>query len=375
MILNDISNSPAVILKRINKHLRDNYGIKITETTSAIAIEKLVEQLESEISQLKQNGNVSKSSAEISKRLLILEGMKALKESYFVSSELSPVIDALVNYVVRHFNITAVDETAHETFEEAIRLAMHEYRSSKYRYPDDYIESRVRAAAVEKINKSNEEISTNDVEAPISVTESRKGNIMYEQENLIKHLRRLLETEVSQAEVMMAAKGFAQELQEMIEKIGRLQNEDLPPVTDRMRETYGGQPASSFQTQIYSAFQTVMDSLYTAKNQVDDAVANMASTGSFDAEVDMDKDLSIDGGMPTDGEMPDAGAELDDAPELDNIASEFDDVEQADDFGGAESEDPLGRSKKMESATLTRKITEMKKLIEKARRLKEKGRA
>ena len=94
-------------------------------------------------------------------------------------------------------------------------------------------------------------------------------------ENLVKNLRRLLETEVSQAEVMMAAKGFAQELQEMIEKIGRLQNEDLPPVTDQMRETYGNDSSSAFQTQIYGALQGVMDSLYTAKGQVDDAVGNI----------------------------------------------------------------------------------------------------
>ena len=60
---------------------------------------------------------------------------------------------------------------------------------------------------------------------------------MREHKNLVKNLRRLLETEVSQAEVMMAAKKFAEELQEMVEKIGRLQNEDLPPVTDQMRET------------------------------------------------------------------------------------------------------------------------------------------
>jgi uncharacterized protein (UPF0335 family) len=177
-------------------------------------------------------------------------------------------------------------------------------------------------------------------------------------ENLVKNLRRLLETEVSQAEVMMAAKGFAQELQEMIEKIGRLQNEDLPPVTDQMRETYGTESSSAFQTQIYGALQGVMDALYTAKNQVDDAVSSMALTGQVTASVDMDKDVEADMG-DMQGEMPD----IEEPPaDLDNLGDEF---------GGAEEEEPLGRSKKMESLRLQRKILEMKRLIKDAEALRE----
>jgi hypothetical protein len=190
-----------------------------------------------------------------------------------------------------------------------------------------------------------------------------EGTKMKEHANLVKNLRRLLETEVSQAEVMMAAKGFAQELQEMVEKIGRLQNEDLPPVTDQMRETYGMESASAFQTQIYGALQSVMDSLYTAKGQVDDAVGNMASTGQFDASVDMEKDPGMDG--MEDPMAMDADAGMD--PDLDNIGDE---LGADDDFGAEDGEEPLGRSMKTESA-LQRKVMEMQRLVAKARKLKE----
>jgi len=183
---------------------------------------------------------------------------------------------------------------------------------------------------------------------------------MKEKENLVKNLRRLLETEVSQAEVMMAAKEFARELQEMIEKIGRLQNEDLPPVTDKMRETYSTDSASAFQTQIYGALQSVMDSLYTAKGQVDDAVTNMAETGTFGSSIDMEKDI----GMPAaqgGGEMgmPEPGPE--EMPgDLDNIEAELD------------VEEPLGREKKKESIEyLQQRVLEMHRLVARAQRLKE----
>lgn len=190
---------------------------------------------------------------------------------------------------------------------------------------------------------------------------------MQESANLVKRLRTLLETEVSQAEVMMAAKGFAQELQEMVEKIGRLQNEDLPPVTDQMRETYGMESASAFQTQIYGALQSVMDALYTAKGQVDDAVGNMAATGQVTAAVDMDKDIGMDDGMGDDlgGNDPSMDGDLD----LDNIGDDLG-AETGDEFGGASAgEEPLGRA--MKEATLQKKIVEIKKLVQKARRLQE----
>jgi hypothetical protein len=197
----------------------------------------------------------------------------------------------------------------------------------------------------------------------------KKESSMREHTNLVKNLRRLLETEVSQAEVMMAAKKFSEELQEMVEKIGRLQNEDLPPVTGQMRETYGMESASAFQTQIYGSFQGVMDSLYTAKSQVDDAVANLATTGQIGAAVDMDKDM----GMASDMGMDDADMGMDDADmgdadlDLDNIGDE---LGADDEFGGAEGEEPLGRAMKTEAA-LQRKVLEMQKLVTKARKLKE----
>ena len=194
---------------------------------------------------------------------------------------------------------------------------------------------------------------------------------MRENKNLVKQLRKLLETEVSQAEVMMAAKGFSQELQEMVEKIGRLQNEDLPPVVDQMRETYGMESSSAFQTQIYGALQSVMDALYTAKGQVDDAVGSMASTGQVTAPTDMDRDMSQDPNSEDDLGNGEMGPELD----LDNIGDEMDnevdtgETDDADEFGAADNEEPLGRA--MKESILHSKVMEMKKLVEKARELKE----
>jgi hypothetical protein len=450
MLLNDIGKSPNTTFRKINQHLETNFGFKIAEDVSDKDLVSIMEQIQDEITELKIKGDDAKASPEISKRLLVLEGIRTLREfalMQFQSPKLNTVIQNLVDYVVDIFEISGMQQV---DFERAIQRAMEEYRSSRYRFPDDIIEQRIRQEAMAKI-QSQEHIG-NDEELPQMMEDTiedeqdnanedsemkgieeddiwghegkrssayggkhadipatgqarhamkvlsnpslslepkkddeqvsmirdksgrmvpdpfaaqqaarRKGIAMKEQDNLVKNLRRLLETEVSQAEVMMAAKGFAQELQEMVEKIGRLQNEDLPPVTDQMRETYGMESASAFQTQIYGALQSVMDSLYTAKGQVDDAVTNMATTGQFSASTDMDKDVGMDDMEPTVGPEMDA--------DLDNLAG---DLDAEDEFGGAEEGEPLGRSKKMESAqALQRKVLEMQKIVAKARKLRE----
>jgi uncharacterized protein (UPF0335 family) len=437
MLLNDIGKSPDTTFKKINQHLQTNYGFKISEDVSDKDLVQIMEKIEEEIADLKIKGDDAKSSPEISKRLLILEGIQSLREFAMFqiqSPDLDHVIKGLSDYVHDSFRLGG---TTHEDFDECVRDGMKHYRSSKYRFPDDMIEQRIRDAAMlrlrgpapdvagehspinpveespllgeEELDKGpfddeskragahgghaathpttkvgqrtmqilhNPNLELANDEQPKMVRNPRTGRLEVDpfdakrialkkgivmKENLVKNLRRLLETEVSQAEVMMAAKGFAQELQEMVEKIGRLQNEDLPPVTDQMRETYGTESSSAFQTQIYGALQGVMDALYTAKNQVDDAVSNMAATGQVSASVDMDKDLGMDAGM----DDMDAGMDAD----LDNIAG---DLDAEDEFGGADMEEPLGRAKKMESAQiLKRKVLEMQRLVDKAKKLKE----
>jgi hypothetical protein len=460
MLLNDIGKSPDSTFKKINQHLETNYGFKIAEDVSDKDLISIMEQIKEEISDLKLKGDDSKRSSEISKRLLVLEGLRTLKEysmMSFQSPKLNTVVSNLVDYVVDVFEISGMSQT---DFDKAINSAMDEYRSSRYRFPDELIEQKVRQEAISKIQSNNingavmednndqdednlsssgadieegsdnlgnkhafqgqigkrssalggvsaeipntsaarhainvldnpklslEPLPDDDEQVPMvrnsqgkmvpdpfkAQAAARRKGILYkegkemkEHKSLVKNLRRLLETEVSQAEVMMDAKGFAQELQEMIEKIGRLQNEDLPPVTDQMRETYGMESASAFQTQIYGAFQGVMDALYTAKGQVDDAVSNMAETGQFTASNDMEADPSID--SMEDPTAMDADAEMNPDPDLDNIEG---DLDAEDDFGAADEEEPLGRSLKTES--LQRKVMEMQKLVAKARKIRE----
>lgn len=185
-------------------------------------------------------------------------------------------------------------------------------------------------------------------------------------ENYIKNLRMLLENEVEQASVLMAAKGFSQEIQTMIEKMGRLMNEELGPVVDNMRMAYGQQQAESFGEAMRTDMQSIMDTLLSVKQNIDDAVDELAAGQVPSMTNDMDGDIE---GMDSEGfgGEEEMGDELEGAADLDKIA---------DDFGGEEAasgpeEDPLGRPQKESIQNLKKQLSEMKSKLAKAKKLKE----
>ena len=54
------------------------------------------------------------------------------------------------------------------------------------------------------------------------------------------------EVDVEQAEVVMAVRALADDVQDQIERIGRMMNEDVPAIADKMRGEMGAQAAQSF---------------------------------------------------------------------------------------------------------------------------------
>lgn len=193
--------------------------------------------------------------------------------------------------------------------------------------------------------------------------------------SFVRRLRTLLESEVDQAEVITAAKGLSRQVQEMIEKIGRLQNEKLPPLSDQVRDTYGVVQAANFQDTTQQSFQQIMDTLYQAKDALDQSVTVLAGQ-STDVELDMDADIGGgEIGIDAEGEIGDMGfdnsldAEIG-GSELDSLDAELGEIgdEGGDEFAG---EAPLGRETKESVKAMKNRISEMQKLVIRAKKLRE----
>ena len=133
-------------------------------------------------------------------------------------------------------------------------------------------------------------------------------------------------TSVEEAEVVMAARALSNDIQDHIERIGRMVNEDLPCYFDSMAHEFGVEKARSFKDGMEQLLSGTLEANKAAKEGIDGILSGITGEGD------------VGGGMmdePADDMM--AEPALDDVP--------------LDDFDGADAEagpldEPLGRAEK-----------------------------
>jgi hypothetical protein len=131
--------------------------------------------------------------------------------------------------------------------------------------------------------------------------------------------RKVMESEVGQAEAILAAKDMVDSLQDMLEKIGKMSIEQLPALTDTIRDQIGSEQAVQFKTTVGQTLAGLMDQLNQARDGMDNAARALAgenadmSMGMPGAEAGSELDLGMGADpMATGGEMgadPAAGSE------------------------------------------------------------------
>lgn len=105
--------------------------------------------------------------------------------------------------------------------------------------------------------------------------------------------RQLNEGEVGNAEVLLAAKDMVDSVQDTIEKVGKMQNEQLPQLLDSIRDQIGSEQAEQFKQAVGATLDTLMQNLQAAREGVDSGVGIL--TGQAPQPMDLG------------GEGPDAG--------------------------------------------------------------------
>jgi hypothetical protein len=83
------------------------------------------------------------------------------------------------------------------------------------------------------------------------------------------------EVDVEQAEVVMAVRALADDVQDQIERIGRMMNEDVPAIADKMRSEMGAQAAQSFVDSVNSLLSSHLEATKGVKSGLDSAVGSM----------------------------------------------------------------------------------------------------
>jgi uncharacterized protein YicC (UPF0701 family) len=143
----------------------------------------------------------------------------------------------------------------------------------------------------------------------------------------------LNEGEVGNAEVLLAAKDMVDSVQDAIEKVGKMQNEQLPQLLDSIRDQIGSEQAEAFKNAVGTTLDTLMQNLQSAREGVDNGVRVLSGE-------QLDNPMA----MPGDQGADLSGGELPPPPGSDLDQDETDGFGASDAaVGGAEE---LGREKR-----------------------------
>ncbi len=146
----------------------------------------------------------------------------------------------------------------------------------------------------------------------------------------------LLENDLDQAELILAAQDMMHKLQNMAEDLAKMNAQDLFPLVDKMKATFGQDGAHTFEASAQEAITNAMNTVRRAKDEMGNSI------------------MRLEGKLPANDMAADVGAE---APAADPFAEPAGDDMSADldgamdDFGAADAaagpvEEPLGRAKK-----------------------------
>jgi hypothetical protein len=128
--------------------------------------------------------------------------------------------------------------------------------------------------------------------------------------------RQLNEGEMGKSEAILAAKDMVDSIQDMLEKVSKMQVEQMPALIDTIRDQIGNEQADTFKNSVGQLLSSMVDQLTQAREQADGAARSLAGEGPVGGAPGM----AMPGAAPVGGAAPAAapGAETQTA---DNFAA------------------------------------------------------
>jgi hypothetical protein len=366
-------------MAKLNSLLKEQFNMQLGGFPSRKKLAKLLEVAENNLVQLRGSNKKFQLDPEYAKflgikdiaQIMIAESMYAESPKYM---EMKNMITASVHELM----------DCGYTMDEACKECMNRYRKDpRWVYDDEHVLPMVMMAAegyMESCNMSNEQIEDavmptlesqikqaideGDAAGARELMQQLKGQRVSEgrgpskvpsnyaammakkkkkdakakkvkKESMFADvIAELLneEVDVESAEVVMAVRSLGDDVQGMVERLGKMINEDLPAITDQMRAEMGASTAQSFYDSTSASINQHLEATRQLKNTLDQSVNNLSSGGE-------DMGLGDDPMDPMAGSDMDAGMGGDD---LDALAGDdtVDNIPAA--AGPAEA--PLGRA-------------------------------
>ena len=139
-------------------------------------------------------------------------------------------------------------------------------------------------------------------------------------------------------QAVLAAKDIVDSLQDMLEKVSKVQNEQIPALVDTIRDQIGAEQAEAFKGAITPVLSSLYQSLQSGRESSDTAVRALAGEQVAPTDMSMggEEEPAL-GGTPEGDDLGDLGA----APESDLDTDSFNATDAA-----AGGEEELGRERR-----------------------------
>ena len=146
--------------------------------------------------------------------------------------------------------------------------------------------------------------------AMVAAMENRKHNRLY---------RRLQESEIQQAQVVLAAQDMVDRVQKMLEDVTSMQFKDLPALADQVKNEVGVEQSAQFNADANAALGGLVQNLQASKQQLEQALGVVTGQGGA---VPPAMDALGGAGLPDDGQM--AAPEMDAEMPADDLEADLD---------------------------------------------------
>lgn len=318
MFLNEFNQTPIAKIGKLNKLLNEQFGITIKAgATSKVKLEKVLATAEKNLQAIRENTKKFQLDPDYVKFLGIKDIVNTmLSESMYAES---PAYESMCNEVKTR--VRELMDSGYTTTEAASQC-MNEYRKdSRWCYDDAVIMPVVEMACEEYVHECSEsKMDLENVVAEVSVEDQIQlaldegdvdgarllmsqlrekkakpdyididgdGDTKEPMKKAVKDkknesmfddiINQLLneEVDVEQAEVVMAVRALADDIQDQIERIGRMMNEDVPAIADQMRSEMGAAQAQSWSDSTNQSLSTHLESAKATKATMDQSVAGL----------------------------------------------------------------------------------------------------
>ena len=367
------NTNPVSISTRLNEYMKSNFGYEIESDLQSLR------EAKSALEAQKRSMSSDMQDREYVENMLMLETVRSLLKAHVAEGELPPALKAYQDKKKKKSgdkedkveekkkpdaNKNGIPDYAEDgkgkndlakgkkkkvdESEERPYVCVHAKKGKHECKAKSSYEAAKKAASHWKMKSTagidahladKEKVAESDT--PKFDTNTKKYDNSYEapkeykmkkeklEEGLLAQLNALLEGDAQNAEITMAARGIVDELQDMIEKLGKIQNDQLGPLTDEMAYSHGPEQSGAFKDAVDQAIAGLLGQARSAKDAVNNAVLTLS--GEAPASDMGATDTELGGDMSADME--------------DDISADMD-LTGGDDSAAGPVDEPLGRAKR-----------------------------